>query len=308
MGAPHSSTALKHCSGVRFFLRMWAGYWIFPQPAQARLQRKSGSSIRTSGIALVAGEFLAQHIGCDGPHLGNWNSHGSKSIPAGGGGLQWVIVSRRKWLILTALSMEAKAIAGEIGWKPGDVDVSIAVIGIRGGRFDRSGLSGFDGVILAGLAGGLDPMLRIGDVVCEGPAEKPWEDLPLRRGKIYTADHLVATAIEKERLFRETGCLAVDMEGEIVRAAAESAGVPFLHIRGISDSAGQSVPERLVNWVDDVGQARAGRVTADLIAHPLLIPSMIRLGKQSRFAVRRVAEAVRGVVQSLRLSEKTDSL
>ena len=49
IGVPHSSTALKHSSGDRSFFRMCAGYWIFPQPAHARLQRKSGSSISTSG-------------------------------------------------------------------------------------------------------------------------------------------------------------------------------------------------------------------------------------------------------------------
>ena len=49
IGAPHSSTALTHCSTVRCFLSTWAGYWILPQPAQARLHRKSGSSMRTSG-------------------------------------------------------------------------------------------------------------------------------------------------------------------------------------------------------------------------------------------------------------------
>jgi hypothetical protein len=42
IGAPHSSTAWRHFSTERFFLRIWAGYWILPQPAQARLQRKSG--------------------------------------------------------------------------------------------------------------------------------------------------------------------------------------------------------------------------------------------------------------------------
>src|SRR5579872_7208481 len=52
MGAPHSSTALKHSSGVSCRFRMWAGYWIFPHPAQARLQRNKGSSIRTSGYCL----------------------------------------------------------------------------------------------------------------------------------------------------------------------------------------------------------------------------------------------------------------
>ena len=48
-GAPHSSTAARHCSTVRCFLRICAGYWILPQPAQARLQRNNGSSISTSG-------------------------------------------------------------------------------------------------------------------------------------------------------------------------------------------------------------------------------------------------------------------
>jgi hypothetical protein len=35
--------------GERSFFRMWAGYWILPHPAQARLQRNSGSSMSTSG-------------------------------------------------------------------------------------------------------------------------------------------------------------------------------------------------------------------------------------------------------------------
>jgi hypothetical protein len=226
--------------------------------------------------------------------LGDWNSHGSRSIPAGGGGLQWLIVKRRKWLILTALTMEAKAIGAELGWTPANESVCIRVIGIKAERLDRGGLSGFEGVILAGLGGGLDPSLGIGDVVCEGTLP----DLPLRRGRIFSADHLVATTLEKERLFRETGCLVVDMEGAIVRGVAELAGIPFLHIRAISDAAGQNVPERMLNWIDEVGRSRPSRVTGDLIAHPLLIPSMIRLGRQSRLAARRLAEVVRQVVQN----------
>src|SRR3954451_10678491 len=49
IGAPHSSDAWMHSSTERFFFRIWTGYWIFPHPVQARLQRKSGSSISTSG-------------------------------------------------------------------------------------------------------------------------------------------------------------------------------------------------------------------------------------------------------------------
>src|SRR6202051_2639600 len=53
IGVPHSSTALKHSSGVNSFFRMWGGYWIFPHPVHA----------------------LFQDVGGDGPHLRNWYWH-----------------------------------------------------------------------------------------------------------------------------------------------------------------------------------------------------------------------------------------
>src|SRR6266851_143212 len=57
MGAPHSSTARRHCSTVRCFLRICAGYWILPQPAHARLHRKRGSSISTRGYRVRPRSF-----------------------------------------------------------------------------------------------------------------------------------------------------------------------------------------------------------------------------------------------------------
>src|SRR5437762_2414576 len=48
-GASHSSEARRQSSTERSFLRMETGYWIFPHPVQERLQRKSGSSMSTSG-------------------------------------------------------------------------------------------------------------------------------------------------------------------------------------------------------------------------------------------------------------------
>src|ERR1700730_17618920 len=49
IGAPHSSDARTQSSTERFFFRIETGYWILPHPVQDRLQRKSGSSISTSG-------------------------------------------------------------------------------------------------------------------------------------------------------------------------------------------------------------------------------------------------------------------
>src|SRR4051812_2137863 len=57
-GTPHSSTALKHSSGVNWRFRTCPGYWILPHPAHARLQRRSGSSISTSGYFFCPRIFL----------------------------------------------------------------------------------------------------------------------------------------------------------------------------------------------------------------------------------------------------------
>jgi hypothetical protein len=165
-------------------------------------------------------------------------------------------------------------------------------------RLNRYPLEGFERILLAGLGGALDPALAIGDIVCEGMGEGSWPGLTVRVGKIYTADHLVDTFQEKAKLFQETGCLAVDMEGAIVRRAVESTGAKFVHIRAISDLAGQNVPKRMAGWIDEVGQPRVTRGMGDLIRHPTIAPSMIRLGIQSGAAVKRLGEVVRQVVGS----------
>ncbi|HEX4052627.1 MAG TPA: hypothetical protein VHX86_00035 [Tepidisphaeraceae bacterium] len=200
--------------------------------------------------------------------------------------------------------MESKAVAAELGRRTSQ-DVCLQIVGIGAKRLKLEMPGEFTGVILAGLAGALDPTLKVGDIVIDrNPAPNSpspstlGEDLGIRYGKIFTSEHLAATVAEKRRLFQETGCLAVDMEGAIVRAAAESAGLPMLNIRAISDPADQALPERMMRWVDEVGQPRPTAVAAELAIHPFQIPALIRLGRQSRLAARKMAQAVRQVVQS----------
>jgi hypothetical protein len=99
-------------------------------------------------------------------------------------------------------------------------------------------------------------------------------------------------------LFVETGCAAVDMEGAIVRRLAESAGLPMLHIRAISDSAAEALPERMVNWIDDLGEPQFPRIAADMLRYPSQISTMMRLGKNSRLALNKLVPAVGQIVQS----------
>jgi hypothetical protein len=289
---------LEALLGGEIFLENVGGVLDFSAASACKIAAKEGFQHKNEGVSFFAGEFLPQHVGCDGPHLRDWNSHGSKSIPAGGGGLQWAVVKRRKWLVLTALAMEGKAITRALGGKTESEDVCVRVIGLGGVRLNRYPLEGFERIMLAGLGGALDPALAIGDIVCEGMGERSWPGLTVRAGKIYTADHLVDTFQEKARLFQETGCLAVEMEGAIVRRAVESTGATFVHIRAISDLAEQNVPKRMAGWIDEVGQPLVMRVVGDLIRHPTIASSMFRLGMQSATAVKRLGEIVRQVVQS----------
>jgi hypothetical protein len=207
-------------------------------------------------------------------------------------------MNRRKWLILTALAMETKAVLAE--FRPGLPEhVNLSTIGIAGRRLDQNILRGIDGgVILAGLAGALDPALNVGDIVFEAIPDKSWSPLPFRQCKIHTSDHLISSIEEKRQLFVETGCAAVDMEGAIVRRLAESAGLPMLHIRAISDSAAEALPERMVNWIDDLGEPQFPRIAADMLRYPSQISTMMRLGKNSRLALNKLAPAVGQIVQS----------
>ena len=86
-------------------------------------------------------------------------------------------------LILTPMRQEAKAVGRAI---KGIADVSIKVIGIGATRLPPIRASR---VILAGLAGGLDPELRTGDVIVE--PYPPTLPLGARGGRMHTSASLV---------------------------------------------------------------------------------------------------------------------
>jgi 4-hydroxy-3-methylbut-2-en-1-yl diphosphate reductase len=110
-------------------------------------------------------------------------------------------------------------------------------------------------VVVAGVAGGLDPSLRAGDVVVASEvrdgkgrialrgsaplaAELRRMGLRVRCGPIVSSDHIVNSSDARERL-AATGALAVDMESAaVVRALDERAEkVPVAVVRVIVDTA-----------------------------------------------------------------------
>ncbi len=148
--------------------------------------------------------------------------------------------------------------------------------------------SRYRAVLLAGLAGGLDPSLAVGDLVLDGGAGGR-----IRRGLIHTSPTIVSTANEKARLFAATGAPAVDMEGLAARGFAKKLGLPFLHLRAISDAATDALDPALLNWVDPFGRPRPLAAAAGLLRDPRRVAGVVRLARASQMALRCLSAGVR---------------
>jgi len=216
-------------------------------------------------------------------------------------------VKPRNLLLLTALTLEAKAVAAAFEINPPSgkrlltelrPGVSLRLIGLRGVRLQAEHLTGFDAVILAGIAGGLDPSLVVGDLIVDTPDTTP--DVPdafptlaqYRHGRIITCKDPITTTDGKAALLAETGAIAAEMEADHVRQLTSAAGLPFAQIRAISDTASEAIPEEPLNWIDDLGAPKMTKVTFGLMKHPKLLPILQKLSHQADKAADTVAHAL----------------
>jgi adenosylhomocysteine nucleosidase len=229
-------------------------------------------------------------------------------------------------LILTAVELEARRLARDLEFPPlpafpfpafGRRDVRVAPVGLRASlcarRWPRL-LNGLDRplVVSAGVCGGLDPRLGMGDLVVPGlvigasgdeykVATGPHRVLAaaLARvctGALVTAGDLVPTPGAKAALFRATGAAAVDMESAPIMAAAAAAGLPALVIRAVSDAAGQPVPLELARLVTTDGRLRLGPALALMVTRPATLPEALDLRRRAHHALAAVARALSALI------------
>jgi adenosylhomocysteine nucleosidase len=211
-------------------------------------------------------------------------------------------------LILTAVTLEAKAIADALGMdcpkprKPSKVErdgisITLALTGVSARHLPDEPAAR---VVMAGLAGALDPSLAVGDLVVDDwPASLP-VPAGVRRGSIHTDHRIAATPKEKADLFAQTRALAVDMENSAVREWARKQGAEFGAIRAISDRADQTLDPAVLTLIDFWGRPRPLAIAGTLLRHPRLIPHLMRVGRDSKEAARRLGRSVRESVVSTR--------
>ncbi|MEQ1354723.1 MAG: hypothetical protein ABLT11_11930, partial [Candidatus Acidiferrum sp.] len=167
--------------------------------------------------------------------------------------------------------------------------------------------------IVSGFAGALKAKVKLGDVVVAEKVQhagnggtavcarnlvtRAAQDGAKTIATLLTADHVANTAAEKERLspFAE----AVDMESFAILNVARVRNVPALAIRVISDSFDQGLPVEIDTMVDAEGNVKIGGVARYVVRHPLTLPALLRLGRETKTAAEALAHFLEAYIKKL---------
>ncbi|MBV9784173.1 MAG: hypothetical protein JO264_10175 [Acidisphaera sp.] len=163
--------------------------------------------------------------------------------------------------------------------------------------------SGAEALLSFGLAGGLDPALRPGDLVAPLAVLHQGETLPtdaeLRRqlrgtpiDLLLGETRILADAAEKRRVWRQTRAGAVDLESGAVAVVAQRHRLPWAVLRAICDPAERSLPPAAVAALDAGGAIRGWRVLSSVLRQPRQIPALLALGHDAAAARRALLRCV----------------
>jgi adenosylhomocysteine nucleosidase len=210
-------------------------------------------------------------------------------------------IDPRPVLIVTGLAQEARIAAG-----PG----MTVICSSSDPQQLRALLTVFDpttirGVISFGVAGGLDPTLKSGDVVVATEVlagDARWfAGLSLNdellaslalgrrrvvRGGLAGVEKVIAARSIKAALHLETGAAAVDMESHIAAAYADEAGLPFAALRVISDPASRALPQLVMAAIKPNGDIDLRKVLRGVARNPSTLRALVSTGIDFNRALR----------------------
>ena len=177
-------------------------------------------------------------------------------------------------------------------------------------------LAGATALASFGMAGGLDPALicgavllpeeivafdGVGSVTAISATSLQWRQrvraaLPASSiacgGRLLTSGRPLGRADAKAAAWRNSRAAAVDMESAAIAQVAGQAGLPFIALRVIVDTASDELPAAVMA-ASGGGRLRIGRLLAGLLRAPADTGALIRLSARYRIA-SRVLAAVAG--------------
>jgi nucleoside phosphorylase len=171
--------------------------------------------------------------------------------------------------------------------------------------------------VASGFAGALREEHRIGNVLVADSVQLLGKSKTLMSGPglvknarndgasrvkmLLTSDHIVRSTEEKAQLAPFAD--AVDMESYGVLAASQERKRPAVAIRVISDQFDHDIPVDIEMTMDEKrGTVRIGGVLHYLGKHPLSVPALIRLGRDSKTAAEALANFLEAFIKKLSLS------
>ena len=170
------------------------------------------------------------------------------------------------------------------------------------------------GILSFGIAGGLAPGVKPGDIVVADAvvagserytADMAWTQrlaacLPEARvALIASSEFAIATCAAKAELYRASGAIAVDMESHIAARAAAKHGVPFAVLRVVADHAGRALPPAALAGLGPGGAINIAGVLKSLARQPTQLPQLLRVSTDTNAAMKALLRSLRTVHGSL---------
>ncbi len=186
-----------------------------------------------------------------------------------------------------------------------------------------------DLIISAGFGGGLQSVVRGGDIVigtevldlcADDGKDVRWRsshrlsrhdelteangEFRIHRGKILTADEMVLRSKHKKRYGQATGALTVDMETSAVAAVCAARHTDLLALRCITDNDHENLP-REFNDFFIVGQLQPSRIISACTRRPRLVADLARLGFRAKVCGKNLARFLEWAVPEIQLPAAT---
>lgn len=221
--------------------------------------------------------------------------------------------------IVSALAAEARALGpaarhgAELRRLPEGALLAVSGIGegAAAGAARRLVLAGASALASFGMAGALDPMLICGAVLLPdevvtvdgatvSATAGEWRQrlrtaLPASclacGGRLLASRQPIGTPEAKAAAWRSSRAAAVDMESAAIAQVAQQAGLPFIVLRVIVDTASDRLPAAVIA-ASGGGQLRIGRLLAQLLRAPADVAALIGLAARYRIAKGVLVAAV----------------